>query len=251
MDGLTHCPYCGAQLSRCRACGQRITRHYVEVNGAGPFCETCYQSRPACVACGAPIAGGGRALPDGRRICAGCAQTAVHNEAAARVLFDQVQAILRRELGLALNVPTPVYLADREQLKMVTRRVGQQVEPLTLDRTLGVYLRQGRRRGIYALVGLPQTLLNQVLAHEWAHAWQAEHNPIGGDLLVWEGFAEWVAYRTMGGLGQAEAQRQMRARDDVYGDGLRRMLEVEKASGIESVLEIGCSGRRKTATSRR
>lgn len=233
-----HCPFCGGELLSCRLCGQAIIGPYVEVNGRGPFCETCYQTRPICAACGSLATDGGRALPDGRHVCPVCDRTAVYNEATARALFGQLKAIVSHKLGLSLNIPTPVYLVDRDQLAAVARQLDNKIEPLSLDQSLGVYLRQGRRRGIYVLLGLPQTLLTRVLAHEWAHAWQAERNPYGGKPLVWEGFAEWVAYKTMAELGQTDALRQMRARTDVYGDGLRRMLHIEGTRGVEGVLAI-------------
>ncbi len=232
------CPGCGAELPRCRACGAIIAGDYIEVNGYGPYCQTCGQMRPACVACGSLVAEEeGRALPDGHHVCSRCDRTAIYDEVVARTLFEQVKAITDRDLGLALNVPTPVYLVDRNQLALMAQHLDGDAQPL--DQSLGFYLRQGRQRGIYVLLGLPQILLMRVLAHECAHAWQAEHNPFGGELLAWEGFAEWVAYKTLAGLGYADALRQMCARRDVYGDGLRWMLEIERARGVQGVLETG------------
>ncbi len=221
-----------------------ITGRYLKIEERGIFCETCFESRPACASCGSPVGQDGQALPDGRHLCPVCHRTAVFDQSAARAVFEQVKGIIGQELGLALNVPTPIYLADRQQLKATAERLGETLEPMPVDQSLGFYLRQGRRRGIYVLSGLPRTLLTSVLAHEYAHAWQAEHNPVGGELLLWEGFAEWVAYKTIAYLGQTAMMRQMQAQSNIYGQGLRQMLEIERERGIAGVLTVAQRKRR-------
>ena len=146
-------------------------------------------------------------------------------------------------LGLSLNVPTGLALVDRNQLAEVIR---QQYERLPGDAhlneldphtTLGLYARRGIRRSIYVQSGLPIILFLQVAAHEYAHPWQGENCPILRDLLVHEGFAEWVAYKVLDYYGYSHNQERMIARQDIYGQGLRWALEIENKYGVEGLLQ--------------
>ena len=87
------------------------------------------------------------------------------------------------------------------------------------------------------MAGLPRLLLLQVAAHELAHAWQMESAPLLRDPVLREGFAEWVAYRVLIALGEGEAAERMLAREDTYGQGVRRLLEIERQVGVRGVIE--------------
>jgi hypothetical protein len=103
---------------------------------------------------------------------------------------------------------------------------------------VGLFARKGRRRVMYLLSGLPQILLVQVAAHEWAHAWQGENCPLLRDPLVREGFAEWVAYKVLQALGAVKKMALMMRQNGLYGDGLRKMLALEQRSGAVGVLDF-------------
>ena len=49
------------------------------------------------------------------------------------------------------------------------------------------------------------------------------------------GFAEWVAYRVLGDYGYTHGQERMCSRSDIYGQGLRRILEIEDSQGMHGV----------------
>jgi hypothetical protein len=89
---------------------------------------------------------------------------------------------------------------------------------------------------MYVVSGLPQILLIQTVAHEWAHAWQGENCPLLRDPLVREGFAEWVAYKTLQRMGASKKMALMEQQDGPYGQGLRKMLELERRGGLSGVL---------------
>jgi hypothetical protein len=135
-------------------------------------------------------------------------------------------------------------LVDRNQLREILRQQtesstihAEQAQELDPQRTLGVYARRGMRRGIYVQTGLPRMLFLQVAAHEYAHAWQGENCPTLDDRRTHEGFAEWVAYQMMGYYGYNKEQGHMRARQDIYGQGLRWILDVEAGRGTKGVIE--------------
>src|SRR5581483_6371297 len=101
---------------------------------------------------------------------------------------------------------------------------------------LGYFVSSNGRTTIYVERALPRPLLLGTLAHELGHAWQALYVPGARDLLLSEGFAEWVAHHVLVGAGlQATAARATR-RDDIYGRGLRYFLEIERTSGRAGVL---------------
>ena len=206
---------------------------FYEFNGIGPYCETCYRERPPCDICGAPRTDEQWLLSDGRILCAHCHSTAIYAPAAASALYEEMKAIIVARLNLTLNIPTGLALVDQNQLSKVLQ-IGEQFEPRN---TLGVYARRGMRRGIYVQSGLPHMLFLQVAAHEYAHAWQGENCPVLKDVLVHEGFAEWVAYKVIGFYGYSKGQERMYRREDIYGRGLKWSLDIEAGQGITGVIE--------------
>lgn len=173
-------------------------------------------------------------LTDGRRICGQCHATAVYNLSSALPIYEQVRAIVTDKLGLGLNVPTVLVLLGRDQLYTLLQEVNHSTDQIT--HLLGIYLRRGRKRAIYAQSGLPRLLLMQVIAHEWGHAWQMENAPLLETPQAREGFAEWVAYKSMEIAGAHQVLARMKSRSDLYGQGLRDVLRIETECGTQGVL---------------
>ena len=234
----------------CLACGRPVKSRYYEFDGVGPYCKDCRQSRPPCDVCSAPLTDEKWQLSDGRITCAHCHSTAIYSPADAIALFEEMKMIVAQRLGLKLNVPTGLALVDQNQLREVIRQQSERGNSGRLDanrgaltaeldpqRTLGIYARRGMRRGIYVQTGLPRMLFLQVAAHEYAHAWQGENCPMLRDTLVHEGFAEWIAYYVMGYYRYIKGQKRMRARRDIYGQGLKWALDLEVIQGESGVIE--------------
>lgn len=236
------CNTCLSAMDICHSCGSRIRGEYVEISGIGAFCNNCYNTRDKCYVCGAPLTDKYWKLSDNRLSCGYCHSTAVYDPKDAAQVFLELESILKEHLGLELNIPTSMALVDRNQLaeiiskqtQLQTNSIGN--EQLDPQKTLGIYTRRGIRRGIYIQTGLPRTLLIQIAAHEFAHAWQAENCPLIGEQLVHEGFAEWVAFRILGFYGYTQQQYQMKQRTDIYGKGLNWVLGIEAQSGILGVI---------------
>ena len=231
-----YCPTCLDNQPLCIGCGQPITSHYYyTINGRGPYCQNCRQQPPTCEVCGGPLGKDHWRLSDGRLYCDRCQRTTVNHPAEAARLYQQVQSWLADQLKLRLNVPTSLTLVDRHQLVLVMAE--QSEEPVSPpDRTLGIYTRRGIKRGIYLQSGLPRALFRQVSAHELAHAWQGENCPLLRDALIREGFAEWIAYKCMQAHGETQQQQLMTLRNDIYGQGLRWALELERSHGTQAVI---------------
>jgi len=174
-------------------------------------------------------------LPDGRRICAHCHQTAVYDQAQAQELFERVSRFVCQQLALTLNIGADFTLVDYRHLQ---RLVSESSIDFVDDpeRVVGLFIRRGQRRTLYVLSGLPRILFIQTVAHEWGHAWEGENCPLLRTPIVREGFAEWVAYKTLRALGADEKAASMTTKPDLYGDGLRHMLTLEKRKSVAGVL---------------
>ena len=251
------CLTCTRALQLCLACRRPVTGRYYEFDGQGPYCQECYHQRPPCDVCSAPLTDEHWQLSDGRMICANCHATAIYTPEEAVALYTQMKDLTSERLGLTLNIPTGLALADRNQLREVIRlqkdpereslSVEAQATSILVDpasalemeaeRTLGLYARRGMRRGIYVQTGLPRMLFLQVAAHEYAHAWQGENIPTLREGLVHEGFAEWVAYSLLGFYGYRQGQDLMLRGQDLYGQGLRWALDEETTHGVPGVIE--------------
>ena len=238
------CKTCRDSLEMCLSCGKPVTGKSLEFDGVGPYCLDCYRTRPPCDICGAPLTDERWQLSDGRLSCQLCHASAVFTPDVAAALYEEMKDAIFAHLGFELNVPTGLAMVDRNQLKEVIRlqtetnyvqTAGhQQLDP---ERTLGVYARRGMRRGIYIQTGLPRLVFLQVAAHEYAHAWQGENCPILRDVIIHEGFAEWVAYHMIGYYGYHDSQERMMTRQDSYGQGLKWALSLEKTQGRQTVIE--------------
>lgn len=224
-DGV--CAGCLAERPRCAACGRPVGEGVRLQDGSQRvFCKLCAETLPACLACAAPVGRQGRMLPDGRFRCPLCDATAIDDPSQAQSLYTQVQQIAAKRMGLVLGVPTPLVPVDRAQLDSVLVALNEG-HPVEQRRPRGIYARKGTKRGIYVELGLPRVDMIQVIAHELGHAWQMERKPLMDDPVVVEGFAEWVAYKTLEALGESSAMQLMVKRQDVYGEGLRQMLATQ------------------------
>jgi hypothetical protein len=226
----------------CHLCGRRLwgrawvyTPNGVSDDQAVAVCRQCQETAPRCDVCGVPMGANHVRLPDGRRTCARCHQTAIYDQVRAQPLFERVARVVTDQLGLGLNVGTDFTLVDHQHLQ----RLATEAHP-TLhddpDKVIGLFVRKGRKRVMYVLSGLPQILLIQTMAHEWAHAWQGENCPLLQDSLVREGFAEWAAYKTLQAMGAVKKMTLMEQQDGLYGEGLRKILELERRDGMSGVL---------------
>ncbi|MEW5718503.1 MAG: zinc-binding protein [Chloroflexota bacterium] len=234
---LNICAACLREGLRCRACGARIRGKFLMLNGNdGPYCEKCHRDHALCDLCGAPASARAVLYADGRVVCQRCAQTAITDPRQAEMLFDRVVDLVGATLGLRLNVHPRLMLVDHARLGELARHAVAE-NGHDSAKTLGLFARMGRKRVVYVQEFLPRILLIQVAAHEFAHAWQGENAPLLRDPVWREGFAEWVAYHALTRLDAPKKAAQMIQRRDVYGEGLRRVLEAEKQKGIDGVLQ--------------
>ncbi len=231
-----HCHLCGRRLSK-------SSRVYTYEMGNGTqevlvVCRQCHETAPRCDVCGVPMAERHVSLPDGRHICAYCHRTAVYDPAQAQELFERVSRFVCERLGLTLRIGADFTLADHRHVQRLVSESPMDFMDFVDDpeRVVGLFIRRGQRRTLYVLSGLPRILFIQTVAHEWAHAWEGENCPLLRTPIVREGFAEWVAYKTLRALGADGKAALMTSQPGLYGDGLRRMLDLEKRGNVAGVL---------------
>jgi hypothetical protein len=174
--------------------------------------------------------------------CASCFRLAVTTTQLAERLYRETHTLLKQELMLDIPMLPELHLVERTDLI----RLNQQTGTLTgsdipvgpeHQHLLGFFQRINESRTIYIERLLPQPVFQAVAAHELAHAWQSFHAPTNQPLTIVEGFAEWVAYRTLLSLGlQREAARLTR-RNDLYGEGLQFFIALEQRSGRQGVMQ--------------
>ncbi|HEU5367733.1 MAG TPA: hypothetical protein VFU69_04695 [Ktedonobacterales bacterium] len=246
VDQARLCNHCLNTLPRCTACNKPIIGHYFRFGDSPkPYCATCSEQRPACHICGAPLGADGQQLSGGQYRCGECARTMVLDDQAVHALFhmviQQTRAILERDVQHIplLRIVEPTELAViRRRHELLTPPIGAAKQHL-----LGFFEQQGQERTIYIERALPRATLIGTLAHEYAHAWQADHAPRKQAALQREGFAEWLSWSVLVALGHTREAARATRREDDYGKGLRHFIALEKQQGRQAVFREASSAK--------
>ncbi len=232
------CARCLAEAPRCHACKAPIVDTIYSFESSGHvFCAACKERRPTCDACGEPLGDTYDLLSDGRSLCLSCSATAVTSPREAERLFAETRQRLERLLGMRLEAGLRFRFVDRPTLLARARELP---DLRGETKTRGLFIQEGDRREILVMAGLPLQQTAGVMAHELAHAWQAEHCPGETSRLLREGFAEWVTYRVLLARGADKEAANLLRREDLYGRGFKRMLQIEKRSGKAAVFAEIC-----------
>jgi hypothetical protein len=231
------CRQCYQEQLRCSACNAHVGEQAVMLKGdSHVYCADCIEQRPRCDTCGRPVGGRYWTLRHGRKLCDRCQSTSVTQSAHAHTLYKRVRTDLLHGLGMRLREPCQLKMAGRRQmLQLIDKSSLYTLDADSRGRCFGLFLREGKHRAIFVEFGLPQIVLLEVMAHEYAHAWQSEHCPLDLPAQVQEGFAEWVAFKLLQQWGCRHRTARMLRRDDLYGRGLQMMLGWEKEGGVAEV----------------
>lgn len=195
----------------------------------------------ACMNCGALILAGNRDARD-LAICDACDPDAVNKMAKAQAIFREILQWIGAQ-GFHFN-----NLNLRLELRTLAQLVALGVQPeslgvtLTLTEVYNQSLIIRKVNGVAILRGLPDALFRLVAVHELGHAWLAVHQAIGLPLWQEEGFCQWLAHRYLLGLGTETYRHQVRQierrDDDTYGDGFRRIANLEKRVGFSRLRSL-------------
>ena len=225
-DGVLLCDRCRRELPFCAACGHRVVG--IQTTFAGypdVFCQACAERAPRCASCGRPVGKGQKQLPSGDFICGECARTAVMNAGDLKKLAWETERFLWRKMAFKV--------AHQVQYEMV-EQLGGNGE----NRECGKFVRVNDDFTIKVIRGLSRPRCIETLAHELGHAWQSEHVPDLKDLLWMEGFAQWVAAQALKYYGYDAQLVNMELRQDLYGEGYRKMCDLEKKYGYKGLMSL-------------
>ena len=247
--GVQICPACRQKAPICACCREPILGRYFLV-GDSPlrYCEVCMNTRPRCDICRAPLDDQGKIFQgrDGKAYrCSTCFSTVVNDPAEAMHLYNETYLLLSKALQLEIAVLPKLSLVERARMIELHQQAGILAGiastniPLGPEHQhlLGFFQSVGIDQTIYIEQLLPQTLFRAVAAHELAHSWQSTHAPQGQAAKIVEGFAEWVAYRTLLLLGHQGAAARLTRRNDLYGVGLQYFIALERQQGQQAVLQ--------------
>jgi hypothetical protein len=134
---------------------------------------------------------------------------------------ERAVKLFRERMGMDISTPVPIYVVPQTEGGFAAAFYGDCVR-----------MREAE---------LPERILVEIVAHEYAHNWQAQQMtdslrggalPFEGKVFV-EGFAQWVAFRIMDSLGLISNMTsiQMSGVDwngDEYGEGFRLCRFIEE-----------------------
>jgi hypothetical protein len=231
----------------CAICGKEIqgTVYVVtdKVTGEGKMvCSNCL-TLPSCFICGLPVQDGGVVLPDGRRLCARDARTAVMDVAGvARVCAggeDDLDRLFSRYTSFPTNVDVSVI--DRVDVDTMFDTVGHTFESPDVLGWAQVKTNDGQiRYEVSLLTGMPLADLKATCAHEFSHTWAAANVPkkrharLGRDAE--EGFCELVSYLLMDSQHE-EGQKKFILLNHYTRGQAELFIEAERRYGFDQVLD--------------
>ncbi|MDQ7821764.1 MAG: hypothetical protein RDV48_03105 [Candidatus Eremiobacteraeota bacterium] len=236
-DGIL-CDKCYAiQGPRCTVCGEIITGKYKYFENTGKkYCQDCVSLYAACSNCGGPVGPSGIAVERKLTLCPDCAKEAIFTTKQIMPLYLQVRGVVRGILGIeiAFNEKN-IILTDGNTLHALN---SSRNEYVPRDGIAGLHHFDGAVSTIYVRKGQSPEMAFDTLCHEYTHAWQARYCPPDQSTIFREGFAEWVSYKAL--LYKkylARAKLKVSHNDPTYGEGLRKMLELEKRYGASSLVQ--------------
>jgi len=226
------CDYCASRVNRCYSCGDALLGDYKYFEGdeSRKFCEKCVSLYDRCADCGAPSGPRGQRLDDGRYLCPDCRKNAIFDPALITPIKADVLDFISK--ALAMNVSHNVTFAVQDKNFLETKSKGKSED------INGLFYRKGDDFNVYVLYGLRKKDLIWVLAHEITHAWQSENCSERLSTEEREGFAQWVAYKSVINFGYREYAENMRKGESIYSSGLNRMIDLEKNGGPAAVFHF-------------
>lgn len=200
---------------------------------ANSLCELCWK----------PLAGEVVQLEDGRRRCTTCAAGAVHEEAELVEIHAKVSAFLEQGLGLRLPREVRAHLVSKDEMRRLAGEDFSGFKGVTPEDLSGLFRVYTDHLAIYVLRGLPRIETLRVLSHEIAHGWEAQQCPLGMSLGADEGFAEWVAYRTLLAEKHEEEAGLMFLETGPYGVHFKRFEVIGRILGPQKTIAQMREGR--------
>ncbi len=227
VENVSLCEKCSINPNRCGLCNKIIGRKVIVFPlSTKYYCKECTQNYPRCRFCSAPTKS---KATYGLKwsMCEECKGKSLSGVGNINSILSEVEAIIQSNLHLTL--PRGVGLEVCSDITKEGR--GMNGDEMGLMQQLGgtcVILIQD---------GLPEEMVYETLAHEWAHAWLAQNAKYAVSTTIEEGFCQWVASKVLIDKGYDENLNILRSRNDLYGTGYRKIEKVEISRGVTGVTE--------------
>lgn len=162
----------------------------------------------------------------------------VTEQSQAEALLGEVRVLLDKRFGLTVQRPVTVTLLDSKDLEQVIHTYYPSSNASTGIHSSFERSAEGKHH-LWVLKGLTRDQCVGAIAHECAHAWQAEHVRRNQSIVVVVGFSRWIQYKVYWEIGAGRLAQELREQvDPLYGYGLQKFLELEDKKGEQGVLEF-------------
>lgn len=210
------------------------------------------KAAPRCDYCGRlmseHLTGGGRAYPDGRKICGICLKTAVSDSDRGRRILEEVHDQLEA-LGIVIRPFQPRFgLIDRSRLGQLDRTGREKQGSAVFNRsTVNGEIREFSLE-LYVLNGLPETAFRSACAHELMHIWFYSRGIADASPVMIEGSCNMAAWLMLSRMRTPQASYLMQSfsedRSRIYGKGFRKARALVDRRGVKGWLEHISKSRR-------
>ncbi|MCE1246968.1 MAG: hypothetical protein LWY06_10005 [Firmicutes bacterium] len=246
-----YCRNCLEKFSdKCSLCGTALIGRYWVINSTiveGPrkYCEQCKSKGKKCFFCGLLVSPYAKPDFEGRFICDGCSKNLIEKSYDYYPVFDSVKRSFLK-MGLKVNNTPTLSVVGFKKLKQLGESVTYSTgDKWGLYKCTKVITGTGADRSIflktsdiYVVSRLPRELAFYVITHEYAHAWYEERVVTSRGPVIDEGFAEWVSYHILKDHGMNYLAESLKHKKDIYGEGLRKLLEIERKRGSDGVMDF-------------
>ncbi|GAC1628585.1 MAG: hypothetical protein NVS4B7_17640 [Ktedonobacteraceae bacterium] len=255
-QGKQYHPECYREhiVSRCAYCGKPLLDQYLVDYWGTHYCKEHESNYPHCAYCGRLVPPQSqerdvRLNPVVR--CPICRSSAIESSSQAQPIFRRLVQEMNKQ-GLQYNHhQLNLELVDRatltERLKARSTKDTLGVTSHSTHSMNGLVVRI-EVNGIAVLQGLPSTLFQGVTVHELGHAWLAIQGIQGLPPWAEEGFCELLAYRFYKEMNTPEsryhAESIERNKDQIYGEGFKRVRALSDAMGFRQLVETMRTTRR-------
>jgi hypothetical protein len=236
----------------CAVCSKPLTEIYYNYEDKvtlekAHVCKDCEKSLPECFVCGLPAntnSVGFTVLADQRVLCARDAATAVVRESDGLRISAEVRDSLDRLFSRFTTFPetnVTFALVDRIHLMTLFKRAGNDYQCPNVWGMTDIKTNRYRRAFHVSLInGLPLSWFQATCAHEYTHAWVAEHlsqtrkGVLSQDAE--EGFCELIAFLFMESMNN-EAQKALILRNAYTRGQIDLFVAAEREYGLNEVLD--------------
>lgn len=217
------------KINRCFSCGRGFQKGRVFPEDRVSFCQQCFHST-SCFSCGLPCGPVHRRLSDDRVVCEPCYRNALITPRQLFPVYEETIDFFRRKLKMKFK--------EEPHLKVVDSRFMKKHFNCS-PYTWGVYVKKEEAEALYIISGISLDKAYTTLAHEMTHFWQKRNCPQGQNLVLVEGFAEWVAYQLAHHKNFNRAMLGIRRNlAEPYYTGFRQMRQIADKQGVKGAIKF-------------